>query len=415
MPRGLWLAALTSTLVGTLLVVPVGTAGAAAPLTTARTNGGAQHSLATSGWSTDDELRTGFIKGAAVADGNARFTTGATKINLHGRRHDAARWTSRWVTPGFAFTELVPSWQGRTPKGSSIRIRVRGRAADGRVSSWDKVALWAAKDTQVKRRSYAAQSDDLANLNVDTWRSNSSAGLVGYQLRVDLLRPTGTKARPRLDRIGAVASRLSTANSVAVSPVGSAAGVVLSVPTYSQMTHTGHYPQWGGGGEAWCSPTSVTMVLGYRGRLPGAALTSWVRAPHADAVVDHAARSTYDYAYPGAGNWPFNTAYAGTRGREAWVTRFRSLRELEPLILAGTPVIVSVRFGRGELAGAPISATNGHLMVVVGFDAAGNVVVNDPAAKSNSTVRRTYQRAQFENVWAPASPSGSGGLSYVIN
>jgi hypothetical protein len=34
----------------------------------------------------------------------------------------------------------------------------------------------------------------------------------------------------------------------------------LNVPRYSQMTHRGHYPQYGGG-QAWCSPTSLSMLL----------------------------------------------------------------------------------------------------------------------------------------------------------
>ena len=49
-------------------------------------------------------------------------------------------------------------------------------------------------------------------------------------------------------------------------------------------------------------------------------------------------------------------------------------------------------------------------MVIVGFDADGNVVVNDPAAPDNGSVVRTYQRGEFENAWIPKS----GGLVYVV-
>lgn len=64
----------------------------------------------------------------------------------------------------------------------------------------------------------------------------------------------------------------------------------------------------------------------------------------------------------------------------------------------------------------------GHLWVVAGFTKAGNVVVNDPANSSDSTVRHVFNRRQFENVWlrtywkrADGSTGyGSGGVAYII-
>ena len=51
----------------------------------------------------------------------------------------------------------------------------------------------------------------------------------------------------------------------------------LALPGFSQMTHRGHHPEWGGGGEAWCSPTSVAMVLRYFGTGPKKADYSWTK------------------------------------------------------------------------------------------------------------------------------------------
>jgi hypothetical protein len=206
---------------------------------------------------------------------------------------------------------------------------------------------------------------------------------------------------------------------VVTSRPGVARGVVLDVPRYSQMVHAGEYPQYGGGGEAWCSPTSTTMVLAYYKRLPAASEYAWVRPSYADRAVDHAARMTFDHGYDGTGYWPFNTAYAARHAGHAFVTRFNSLRGVEQMIRAGIPVVTSITFGKGQLTGAPISASNGHLVVVVGFTSTGNVVVNDPAARTRAGVRRTYSRAQFENAWLQRYPSsgsmrGSGGLAYVI-
>jgi hypothetical protein len=177
------------------------------------------------------------------------------------------------------------------------------------------------------------------------------------------------------------------------------------------MTHSGHYPQWGSGGEAWCSPTSTSMVLSYYDALPPRSAYRFVPAGHPDPWVDHAARRTYDAAYEGTGNWPFNTAYAASLAGHAFVTRLRSLREAETFIAAGIPLVASVSWSSGELTGAPVSASNGHLLVIAGFTTGGDPIVNDPAARSAAGVRRVYDRAQFENAWLPKS----GGIVYVIH
>jgi hypothetical protein len=201
---------------------------------------------------------------------------------------------------------------------------------------------------------------------------------------VTLARKAGTTAPVSVDAVTATTSRTTGAG--VTSAPGVARGVLLEVPAYSQMTHRGHFAQWGGGGEAWCSPTSLAMVLGYYGALPTPSSYPWVPAGHLDPWVDAVARGVYDHGYDGTGNWPFNTAYAASRlvGGSAFVARLRDLSEAERFVAAGIPVVASIAFGRGELTGAPISSSNGHLLVIVGFTADGDVVVNDPAAPSNA-------------------------------
>ncbi len=118
----------------------------------------------------------------------------------------------------------------------------------------------------------------------------------------------------------------------------------------------------------------------------------------------------YDFVYDGHGNWPFNTAYAATKGMEAYVVRYTGLDQVEPWLAAGVPVVVSYAWKKGELTNAPIAASSGHLGVIVGFTAEGDVIMNDPAADSNEGVRRTYLRSEFEQLWL----GNSGGTVYVI-
>jgi hypothetical protein len=74
------------------------------------------------------------------------------------------------------------------------------------------------------------------------------------------------------------------------------------------------------------------------------------------------------------------------------------------------PLILSYAWQRGELTGAPLGSSSGHLVVLVGFDRAGNPIINDPAAPGGASVRRTYPRAQLESLWL----EHSGGTVYVI-
>ena len=156
------------------------------------------------------------------------------------------------------------------------------------------------------------------------------------------------------------------------------------------------------GGEVWCSPTSVAMVLGYwEGERGGAGCAGRVRA---------AVEGVYDRVYGGHGNWAFNVAYAATQGMEAFVTRLTGLAGAEPWTAAGVPLVLSYGWRRGELRGAPLPSSNGHLAVLAGFDGAGDPVLYDPAAPRDGAVRRTYPRAQLEALWL----SHSGGTAYVI-
>lgn len=355
-------------------------------------------------WGSYHELKAGQRRGLKLGRGSVTLKK-PTVRRVGGRTWDTGTWTSPWATQPFGATSLVPSWEATTPGRSMVRVEVRGRTAAGTTGSWDTMADWSTRGRPVPRTTYSGQSDDLGGVNVDTWTATTP--VTAWQVRVTLMRPRGGRQAISLDRVGAVASVDATAARPTSAP-GPAAGTVLPVPTYSQMVHTGHYPQWGGGGEAWCSATSTAMVLGYYGISP---TPTGIAAGHVDPVVDHAAKMVYDHGYDGTGNWAFNTAYAATLvGGDSYVTRMRDLREAEDYVAAGVPLVVSIAFGKGELTGAPISASNGHLLVIVGFEADGDVVVNDPAGATNAEVRRVYDRAQLERIWIAAS----GGTAYVI-
>lgn len=360
---------------------------------------------------TTADLAAGTTSGVRVRRGRLTLSTPTGTVRYRdavGRaRYEKGAWLSPWREPGFTATEVIPSWQARTPAGTFVRVDARVRAASGAVGSWDTVARWASGDDTIARASGPAQSDDLASLATDTVRA--PGGAAAWQVRVTLHRRVGLRVTPRVGSVAVMASRVSDVSSVPTStPIATGLGVELPVPRFSQMVHRGHYPQWGGGGQAWCSPTAISMVLAFWDSLPRPAEFAW--AAGTDPWIDHAARSTYDYAYEGAGNWAFGTAFAGRYVDSAVVTRLASLNEAQQHVARGVPVVASIAFGAGELTGAPINSSAGHLLVIRGFTADGDVIVNDSAAPRNRSVRRVYDRGEFENAWLPAS----GGVVYLI-
>jgi hypothetical protein len=289
------------------------------------------------------------------------------------------------------------------------------RLDDGHWAKWYILGRWAYGDSDFHRTSVGGQGDADGYVAIDTFFAKDHPA-VAYQLRLTLFRRAGTSASPTVSRLSAVASSLTNQKgSFPSATTMSGTTVELDVPKYSQEIHHGEYPQFDNGGEAWCSPTSTSMVVGYWDQMfPGAGYapsedeTSWVGFP--DPWVDYTARYVYDYRYNGAGNWPFNTAYAAARGLVSDVTQLHNLREAEPFIEAGIPLVASVAWSSNKLTGG-IKSTNGHLSVIVGFTGDGKkVIVNDPASDTNAEVKHFYDREEFERAWIPAS----GGIVYVI-
>ncbi|MEV5323930.1 C39 family peptidase [Nonomuraea fastidiosa] len=317
---------------------------------------------------------------------------------------ESAEWTSEEHPIGFAATQIIPSWTARTPPGSWIEIALRARPAaePGRWTKWYVMGRWSEHGDP--RTSVPGQGDEDGDVAVDTFVARRP--VTAYQVRV-----TWHGGGAEVTGLGVMASALPP-RPPSTSVFGPGGAVELDVPRHSQYAHAGHHPRYDGGGANWCSPASVAMVLAYWGRGPSPDELAWVGDGDPAPAVDHAAAGTYDASYQGTGNWPFNVAYAGRYGLKGFVTRLRSAAELEPFIRAGIPVITSQSFKAHELPGSCYS-TDGHILVVTGFTAGGDVVVNDPAAPTDDEVRRVYPRAAFEHVWLRRS--GSGGIVYVLH
>ena len=139
-----------------------------------------------------------------------------------------------------------------------------------------------------------------------------------------------------------------------------------------------------------CSPTSLAMLMAYHG------------APYHPALID-ACRDPATGLY---GVWPLNIVQAGLRG---FTGAIELVSHWERIAHYEKPFIASVCFGPGELEGAALRETDGHLVVVCGTTKT-TVICNDPAAASADKVVRHYDLKAFTKAWL-----GSRGAAYFID
>jgi Peptidase_C39 like family len=277
-----------------------------------------------------------------------------------------------------AWNELIVSWNADAPAGTFLKIEARAILPDHKTAFY--TLGQSSLDNQIfPRTSVRGQRDADGKVETDTLVLNELAQAA--QVRVTL---GGTNSEmPKLKFLG-----LSFCNSRARPPEHpsnhAAWGKIIPTPEHSQLS----YPQEKG----WCSPTSVSM-----------ALSRWaevLQRPELKVDVPEVAAKVYDDDYAGTGNWPFNTAFAGSfPGMRSYVSRFDDISELEDWIADGIPVVISAPWNL--LLPGRKDTGNGHLVVCIGFTKDGDVVINDPATNlKKDSVRHIYRRANVIRAWA---------------
>jgi hypothetical protein len=274
------------------------------------------------------------------------------------------------------WNELVVSWNASP--GSYLKIEARA-LYPGHATKFYTLGLWSDHPALHPRASVDGQKDRDGTVRTDTLALLKPA--TKAQIRITI---GDEHDRPVLKFLGlSFCDTRAPVNSL--EPNRAAWGKALPVPERRQ----GEFE--GGGG--WCSPTSLSMVLAY---------WSEVRhRPELDQAVPDVAHAIYDVVFDGTGNWPFNTAYAGSfPGLRAYVTRLTDVSELEDWIAAGVPPIVSVSsYLTNDRHSGP---DNGHLIVCAGFTEQGDIIANDPgvSVKKRQRARRIYPRERFAKMWA---------------
>lgn len=294
-------------------------------------------------------------------------------------RHDNGSLTTPILEDGQQFDEVLPSWNVAPEVPFAVEVRVSAGANEP-WSDWLRIGDW----------------------NVDERTGDEPMGFPDGRVAVDVLRLETPKrlAQLRLTPWSNAALELASVHVVltdtATLPARLAETsvqswppeIALSVPKRSQRLEDESIA------HRICSPTSVAMVTAFHGaELPTAELAATILDPHFGLY----------------GNWNRAVQGAYSVGIPGRLVRVSSWDTVRRHLEARGPLIASIRAKPGELGGAPYKQTDGHLLVVTGLGPQGAVYVNDPAAKSLSTVSRVYSRADMETVWF-----ANGGVAYAL-
>ncbi len=282
------------------------------------------------------------------------------------------------------FDQVILSWNLHTSDQGSYEFSVQVPRGGG----WSPVYVlgqWGPGAGNSARTSVAGQKDDAAKVLTDTLVLSEPA----QSLRVVVRRLGGPGDVADLTFLG-VSVLDSRVQLLASESDRSGWGIELAVPQLCQLDYEG--------GGVWCSPTSVGMVLSHWANV--------LRRDNLRHAVPELAAQVFDPGWGGTGNWPFNTAFAGAfSGIRAYVVRLSDVTELEGFVESGIPVTVSVAYS--VLKRQPKRASDGHLIVCVGFTEEGDIIANDPARKGH--VRWVYDRNDFMAAW-----KGSQNTAYLI-
>lgn len=273
------------------------------------------------------------------------------------------------------FTQLILSWNAYRPTHGHYIFWVQGRDAQtGTWSSWHKMMAWGSS----MQCSYLSDADTIAQHHHVRFEACPGKKMNGFRVKVTAQNGANLQTLHALTIAYADLTNFTPEDAACYDGLPSVR--IKKVPKRSQFAL--QHPEK----HRLCSPTSCSILIEYLTR--------------ERCNMHTLAHGVFDEGLNSYGSWPFNMAHAFElcQGTHWWrVVRLNSFAQLHRMVQHGYPVAVSVR---GSLRGAPKSYDNGHLIVIIGYDAATHsVICHDPACAYDKIAIRKYALADFLRAW----------------
>ncbi len=170
---------------------------------------------------------------------------------------------------------------------------------------------------------------------------------------------------------------------------------IRSVPEYAQRGRDSHSPD----GNSWrpqayCGPTSFQMVMSYWGVNRSRDYWALTHPRTGEEIRSSTARGQIYIRGAGASYQPMVEMAKRSGFANSSIVWNSSIQSLRTAVSQGRPQIVSVQ-GRISYQNGRSYNTNGHVMVVVGVQGDGDVIINDPATGR----RGVMSSSNFRRIW----------------
>ena len=280
-------------------------------------------------------------------------------------------------------TQVIASWNALRPKQGYFIFWIQAHTEkNNKWGKWHKMFRWG--NDHSTQQSFLSSSDGMTSY--EHVRLEAKQNLIdGIKIKVC--------AHEGADMRNVYGVTCSCSNYKLFKHESSKDYNNLSSTTLYRVPHKSQFLLQHKDARVMCSPTSLSTFLQHITNKSCNSLAS--------------AQQVYDNGLKIYGSWPFNTAYANDydRRNRYSVQRLQSFDDLYQRLRQKKPTVVSVR---GSLDGAPQKYKNGHLILVVGYDAATkSVICHDPAIKKEHVAIK-YPLHSFLRAW-----ESSRRLAYI--
>lgn len=266
------------------------------------------------------------------------------------------------------FKELLISWNSERPSRGAYEIYFQVETDKG-TSPWLLYATWGAKG---QRGNYSCFEEGDVRVFQDTIMIKE--GSLAKSFHIQIKSREGADLTP-IRSLHVYADEIGEEKFSSV--ISRAQSYFVHVPRLSQMSlPTKH-------ANRLCSPTSTCAA---------------VRRLSHDHNLDplEFADNVWDERYDIFGNWVFNVSHAASLlgpNWTCWVEKQKNFDQVLSLLSTGSPVVISVK---GPLPRSAQPYAEGHLLVIIGYDAREKeVICMDPAFPSDE---KTYVRYKYDDL-----------------